>query len=413
MMPRFALLVAALLFAAESLLGQAWVVEQVDSTAADGSPVELVKAADGRLWTCYQTTSGLVRVACLGDTGWSITDIGPGIVREVWRSSMAAGPHGELCLSCYSQDSGWFYRLAGDSWQSEPFPFMNQSRLSVVAYDTAGRLHTAYGVNVSDFWAGTESDSGWVAELALQLFVTGWVYGSDACFTVAADGSPWYFAYVWWEMSQYVWGDEVALAHLVGDTWRMVWGESGQNVPIPLALVPHDSGVGRVSVGHGTMFYDREQVASVTENSVAGLAYSSEGIPLVAWVPRYSSALPIFAFKTNRWHVADIPGPAGTGGIDIETDAAGEPVVVYSTPDRGLWSATGTDVVGAEENPAYQVPSHKLEPTVIRSLPPGAVAFDASGRRVVNPKSGIYFVRAEPSAVDRKPSAVTKVIITR
>jgi hypothetical protein len=55
------------------------------------------------------------------------------------------------------------------------------------------------------------------------------------------------------------------------------------------------------------------------------------------------------------------------------------------------------------------------EATVVRSLPPGAVAFDATGRRVTNPKSGIYFVRAEPSAVSRQPSAVTvrKVILQR
>jgi hypothetical protein len=33
--------------------------------------------------------------------------------------------------------------------------------------------------------------------------------------------------------------------------------------------------------------------------------------------------------------------------------------------------------------------------TVARSVPADAVAFDAMGRRVVNPRSGIYFVRDE------------------
>jgi photosystem II stability/assembly factor-like uncharacterized protein len=45
-------------------------------------------------------------------------------------------------------------------------------------------------------------------------------------------------------------------------------------------------------------------------------------------------------------------------------------------------------------------------PTVIRNLPAGAVAFDAMGRRVLNPKPGIYFVRFEPSAV-----VVRKVLV--
>lgn len=39
--------------------------------------------------------------------------------------------------------------------------------------------------------------------------------------------------------------------------------------------------------------------------------------------------------------------------------------------------------------------TRNLPQTVIRSLPPGAVAFDAMGRRVLNPKSGVYFVRDE------------------
>ena len=65
-----------------------------------------------------------------------------------------------------------------------------------------------------------------------------------------------------------------------------------------------------------------------------------------------------------------------------------------------------------EESHKPQVASHKLAATVIRCLPAGAVAFDAMGRRVVNPKSGILFIR-EPSAVGRQPSAVTKVVLQR
>jgi hypothetical protein len=48
---------------------------------------------------------------------------------------------------------------------------------------------------------------------------------------------------------------------------------------------------------------------------------------------------------------------------------------------------------GVEEGSGPQVLSHRLLPTVIRSLPPGAVAFDATGRRVVNPRAGVYFLR--------------------
>jgi hypothetical protein len=69
--------------------------------------------------------------------------------------------------------------------------------------------------------------------------------------------------------------------------------------------------------------------------------------------------------------------------------------------------------VGVEESPKPQASSRKLSATVIRNLPVGTVAFDAMGRRVLEPKSGVFFVRSEPSAESRRPLAVTKVVITR
>jgi hypothetical protein len=41
-------------------------------------------------------------------------------------------------------------------------------------------------------------------------------------------------------------------------------------------------------------------------------------------------------------------------------------------------------------------------PTVIRRIPAGAVAFDAMGRQALNPKPGVYFVRAAPATLPRK-----------
>ena len=67
---------------------------------------------------------------------------------------------------------------------------------------------------------------------------------------------------------------------------------------------------------------------------------------------------------------------------------------------------------GVAEPEQPHAPSGKLEATVVRSLPRRALAFDAMGRRVLNPRSGVFFVR-EPSAVGGQPSAVTKVVITR
>jgi hypothetical protein len=65
----------------------------------------------------------------------------------------------------------------------------------------------------------------------------------------------------------------------------------------------------------------------------------------------------------------------------------GESSRVYAD-SHYFWVVPGS---GIEESPP-QAPSHKLQATFIRSLPAGAVAFDPTGRRVLNPKSGIYFV---------------------
>jgi hypothetical protein len=66
---------------------------------------------------------------------------------------------------------------------------------------------------------------------------------------------------------------------------------------------------------------------------------------------------------------------------------------------------------GVEEKAKDDRRTQNRGAAVMRRLPAGAVAFDAMGRRVLNPKSGVYFVRA----VSGKPSAVSchKVVIQR
>jgi len=394
--------------------GQTWTVEQVDSAAADGRPVEVVRTSDDKLWTCYETRNGILRAASLGVSGWDKTDVRPAHMSTGdWRSFLAAGSHGELCLSCGTADSGWLCRLNGDSWQSEPYPFAGKYRGGPVAYDTAGRLYTAFYPDVGDFWIGHETDSGWNAGLATSLYVIDdYLYLVDAaCMAVAADGSPWYSAYQWWQWYMYfVWGEESALMHFNGDTWT----EVSHGSAIPIALVPHGDSIGSVSVASdgSVLMCDSDIVATGVGYPRAGLAYTSDDVPLVAWVPTQSAAYARFAFSTNRWHVESIPGPAGIGGIDIEVDTSGQVVILYSTQDSGLWCARGRDVVGVGDTPELQVLGRKLASTVVRGLPQGAVAFDAMGRRVVNPRSGVYFVRNEGRGVG-DVSRTRKVVVQR
>jgi len=183
-------------------------------------------------------------------------------------------------------------------------------------------------------------------------------------------------------------------------------------MPIPLALVPRGDSVGYVSLGDGVLLCDSEVVASVADNSVAGLAYTAEDVPLLAWVPRGLSARPYFAFKTDRWRTRRLPGQTGMGGIDIETSSDNEVVIVFSTQGAGLWCAMGTDVLEVRETPSAEVRTPDRGPTVlsgassVRRLA-SCVLFDATGRRVTVPRAGVYFVR------EGRSSEVRRVVVVR
>jgi YVTN family beta-propeller protein len=113
--------------------------------------------------------------------------------------------------------------------------------------------------------------------------------------------------------------------------------------------------------------------------------------------------------------------------IDGASDSVVKTIVVGVQPSALAWNPVQNRVYvanyasssisvlrdsmsGVEEGPKPQAPSRKLAATVMRTLPAGAVAFDAMGRRVANPRSGVYFLRSA-SSVTRNASSVTKVVI--
>ena len=102
----------------------------------------------------------------------------------------------------------------------------------------------------------------------------------------------------------------------------------------------------------------------------------------------------------------------GDGPLDFTWNPAQNRVYVANYYGSSI-SVLRDSMTGIEEDPKPQALSRKLTVTVIRSLPAGAVAYDAMGRRALNPKPGVYFVREESQAAGLKPQAVRKVVVTR
>jgi hypothetical protein len=104
--------------------------------------------------------------------------------------------------------------------------------------------------------------------------------------------------------------------------------------------------------------------------------------------------------------------PAGDSVIvtslpfSIENDTSQWMIKCMIPTDSVIWRFRGRQRPGIEDGQP-QASIHESPPTILRRLPAGAVAFDAMGRRVVDPRPGVYFVR------EAQAQAVHKVVIQR
>jgi hypothetical protein len=93
---------------------------------------------------------------------------------------------------------------------------------------------------------------------------------------------------------------------------------------------------------------------------------------------------------------------------------AGNAVHVVWSDDRDgnyelYYKRDPTGGAGAMEDLRSRARSRRLAATIVRSLPQGAVAYDAMGRRVLYPKPGVYFVTDQQA----QAQALRKVLLVR
>ncbi len=122
------------------------------------------------------------------------------------------------------------------------------------------------------------------------------------------------------------------------------------------------------------------------------------------------------------------------GGMlyDIQLDPIGRRIFVTGDTDK-VFVLHDSGYAAVQETPSAEGRAMNVSPTIVHGVLSlrgatshkfrAASLLDISGRQVVALKPGandvsrvspgVYFVRSEPSAVSRQPSAVTKVVVTR
>jgi YVTN family beta-propeller protein len=173
-----------------------------------------------------------------------------------------------------------------------------------------------------------------------------------------------------------------------------------------------DSIAAEVNVGHthALCYCQQGNKVYVTLNFGGVAAIDCVTDSVVATIPsQQGSEVILFNAKSNKVfcaglsEVAVIDAAADTvlrtievGGFPI--DLCYSPVhnrVYVASAYNSTISVLADSMSGIEEAMNDERETMIARPTIIRSLPQGAVDFDAMGRRVVNPRAGVFFVRGE------------------
>ena len=316
--------------------------------------MQVAKDSAGRLFACYGGLDNLggavTRVATRDSAGWHGQDIFRG--RLAWgQPSFVVGPHGEMCAVCWdSSNALWLVERTDTGWVHCVFPY--EAGGPSVAYDTAGRLFCGYVTYDYShyYWVAKRTDAVWTTTNILVLEATGSLYAANHCLKFTPDNRAWYLAANIWEYSSQVWGCAIALLRLTGERWDELWRENDISW-CAVALAANDDTVGFCRYpgpGGYYLHYNNEVVAETRYWQFAGMAYDTWGAPHIAYLWQENVGPVVYAYRTN-WHYATVPSSDAARFADLTLDDQGQPLVVFGTPDSGVWLAHGVDIAAAEE----------------------------------------------------------------
>jgi len=165
--------------------------------------------------------------------------------------------------------------------------------------------------------------------------------------------------------------------------------------------------------------FDSSNVEPLTERLRAGVWVSGSADNGVSWTPgmlvternTYSHRFPCVADRTvsggpSQDTVCVLYMMDSVAGFFVQNEgpATRNPVVCQFIT---------TSKVGSQDRDQTQAPGGKPQATIVRALPSDAVAFDVTGRRVLSPKPGVYFVAEGVGARGQGLGRIRKVIVQR
>jgi len=422
---------------------QHWEFERVD-WAGWGQGVQIRRHPDGRLCLCYESSNtGQVRLAWEEDT-WRHEDVPQPAPAGDAEPRFAFAPDGTIGVTYGGPPQTWLSRRIDTTWVHTPLPesgYLLRGAVPVT-FDSAGQPVLA--TNLAAF-------APCVALALLRLHDTAWLFTDTIVY------GPWGPIYyvsgfgnqeatgLWGVFKTRVqgtgyWYEDVCWFRWQGRWETGIWfggysaGVGGHAGAVDRYGTVHASYSGADTSGRHGFFYDYSVVDSGAERSA--LAIDTLDRPLIAFT--VGSALKFCYRDVRGWHFFDV-GVNGVTSLDLLPGPDGQPLIAYATND-GVFLARGVDVTSVEEGTECQVASTKTGPTIVRGvlwLPrdmtdfrpgksgrvPRPVLLDAAGRAVTllrpGPNDisrlplGVYFARSEPSAVGRRPTAVTRVVVAR
>jgi hypothetical protein len=398
---------------------QQWQVELVDTSRR---PTDVfVRRECERTYVAYATSEGSIRIASR-DTIWHYETLDTSLVRTDEGFHFALGSGSRMVVSgvddtfspvvVEKSDSVW-----GKIWTRGQLPYFSPLARAVYSADSVPTViycsSDESGVSAAVV-VETRQDSVWQVDTA-KYFYPGSAYVELRLYD--ADGSretgPCFliqYSYGLPKLATSPWTFVVYKGYQYGGGWSLVWLAGGFNTPaLGYDIVAGGNEIASASAySSGYTKFDRDTVCA-SRVSDAAVQVDSAGRDLIAYVMPDGTLR--FAYKDTRWHYREVPGVTTAKCCDLALDEYGQPLIAYED-SSGLSLAHGIDMLGVEENPKPQASSSKPAATVVHSLPKGAVAFDAMGRRVLNPKSGVYFVREDGRGAG-DAGRVRKVVIQR